>query len=151
MTSLIKVKKGSVIFWEGAQENWMYDIRWGSVAIFANYQETGEQKLATMEAGAYFGEMGLIEEARRSATAVALTDCQLLKITEADFQEYCQEHPGKVLSIMQQISGRMRALTGDYMKVSKLLAEYNKAQEAGEEIPSELMKAMKQVAAKAKK
>ena len=65
-------KKGQVIFKEGDKAECMYDIRWGSVGIYANYGTKEEKLLTKLSTEEFFGEMGLIDDQPRSATAVAL-------------------------------------------------------------------------------
>jgi len=64
-------KKGEIIFKQGDPADCMYDIRWGSVGIYLNYGTSDEKMLAQLRGDDIFGEMGLVDEAPRSATAVA--------------------------------------------------------------------------------
>ena len=65
-------KKGAVIFRQGDAGDCMYDIQFGRVGIFDHYGEPDEKKIAELFADQIFGEMGLLDHAPRSATAVAL-------------------------------------------------------------------------------
>ena len=62
-------KRDEVIFRQGEPSRCMYRIQSGRVGIFLNYGENRETKLAELTAGRYFGEMGLLDSAPRSATA----------------------------------------------------------------------------------
>ena len=75
-SNIRKMKKGEVIFKEGENQMWMYALLKGSVGIYANYGTDEEKLLVELKAEdkAYFGEMGLIDAAPRSATAVVLED-----------------------------------------------------------------------------
>ena len=68
----ITFNKDQVIFRENDFATVMYDIVSGKVGIFTGYQTDQEKKIAELEAGTFFGEMGMIEFYPRSATAVAL-------------------------------------------------------------------------------
>ena len=127
-------KKGQVIFRQGDYEPCMYDIQGGRVGIYADYETAGQKLLAEIQAEQYFGEMGLIEDCPRSATAVALENgTAVLKITENTFQSYFEKRPAKVLLIMEHLSRRLRDLTDDYMKVCRTIAEGVQSEESGEE------------------
>lgn len=62
---------GEVIFREGDPGEAMYVVLEGQVMISKLIHGAGEEALAFLERGAYFGEMALIDHERRSATAKA--------------------------------------------------------------------------------
>ena len=62
---------GEVIFHEGAQGDEMYVILTGTVLISKFIPGAGEEALAFLERGDYFGEMALIDDKPRSAGARA--------------------------------------------------------------------------------
>ena len=137
-------KKGQVIFKEGDKAECMYDIRWGSVGIYANYGTPQEKLLTKLSAEEFFGEMGLIDGEPRSATAVALEkDTRVEVINEERFGTFLQERPTKVLVIMQHMSHRLRNLTTDYMEVCKTVTEAVEAEKTGNEKSEGLQKKMK--------
>lgn len=139
--------KGDVIFREGSLGNTMYEIKSGTVGIFAAYGEPDEQKLTELEAGRIFGEMCVIEVYPRSATAVALTDAEAEEISTADLQAYFAAQPERLLSIMRGMTRRLRELTADYQEVCGKLGEWNSAEKAGAEKSSGLMSAIRKFAA----
>lgn len=133
------LKQGEVIFRQGEPSACMYDILWGEVGIFANYGTPEEKLLTTLTTEQFFGEMGMIEGLPRSATAVALTeDTRLKVITPNTFQAYFQESPAKVRLMMQNMSRRLRELTGQYLEACRTVADSAEAEKAGEEISGEL-------------
>ncbi len=142
----VKFSKGQVIFAENAVETCMYDILSGAVAIIAGYETADEKELALLEAGASFGEMAVIEKLPRSATAVAKKDTELNVIEADEFNEYFKDKPAKVLSIIRNTSGRIRALTTDYVDACNSIAEYCKCEENGEKPGKELMKKLTKIA-----
>ena len=115
--------KGDVIFREGEYGTTMYRILDGAVAIYANYGESGEQKLTELKAGDFFGEMAVIEAFPRSATAVAASEVHVDEMGKESLSEYFKAEPDMILKIMRHISGRLRELTGDYREVCATIAE----------------------------
>lgn len=116
-------KKGDIIFRQGDASDSMFDIQWGAVGIYVDYGTDKEQKLAELEGDAFFGEMGMIDHAPRSATAVVLRNHTVLQeITEDQLGELFRDKPAKVLDIMQHLSHRLRKLTGKYMEACKTAA-----------------------------
>ena len=57
-------------------------MRQGEVSVQVNHVQ-----VATLQQGAFFGEMSLLSNERRSATVAALTDCTCLELSRADFDE----------------------------------------------------------------
>ena len=125
MEAVKVLKKGEVIFKEGALENCMYKIITGSVGIYANYGKEEEKLLVDLKAGekTFFGEMGMIDEEPRSATAVAMEDTEIAVITSENFAEFFKENPEHIIYIMQNMSNRIRNLTNDYLDACRAVAE----------------------------
>jgi CRP-like cAMP-binding protein len=68
---------GERIFEEGEQGDQFFVILEGRVRISKMIQGIGEEALAILEHGSYFGEMALIDDTPRSADAIAHTSCTL--------------------------------------------------------------------------
>lgn len=116
--------KGSIIFREGEAGDCMYDIHSGKIGIYKAYGTPNERCLAELEPNRFFGEIGMLENAKRSATAVALDDDTTLeKITSKDLKELFEKNPPKVEMILAHMSYRLRKLSNEYMKVCKLVSE----------------------------
>lgn len=136
------VPAGTVIFKKGDIERCMYDLTEGSVAIYADYGLPTEKKLTVLSAGKnrFLGEMGLIDAAPRSATAVAETDCRMLTIDVNNAKEYFYNSPETLLDVMRQLSDRTRALTDDYLEAAKTISESEDYRKKGQSIPERLIK-----------
>ena len=154
MIKTIEFKKGATIFKEGADENWMYDILLGKVAIYANHGKPDQKLLTMLGEDEFFGEMGMIDHMPRSATAIAAEPCNLRLITEDNLDEYIKTKPAFVMTILQHTSSRLRALSKTYVGACDTLAEYVRCEETGEKKSDDLMERMKKIAevsAKSKK
>ena len=115
-------KRDEVIFRQNDFADSMYDILSGSVGIYVAYGTEDENRLAVLKAGHTLGEMGLIDMAPRSATAVALEDGTVLaQISEKEFAAYFDDKPERLLEIMRQLSTRVRNQTKDYEAARRIL------------------------------
>jgi len=76
---------GEIVFEQGAAADRFYIVESGEVEVI-RHSESGDQKiLATLQAGDFFGEIGLLTEARRMAAVRAKTDLKLLTL---DFETF---------------------------------------------------------------
>lgn len=80
-------RAGATIFSEGAPGDKFYLIVEGAVRISRFVPGMGEEALAVLRAGAYFGEMSLIDDAPRSATVVCHERCRLFVVNRKDLED----------------------------------------------------------------
>jgi CRP/FNR family cyclic AMP-dependent transcriptional regulator len=100
---LVEFAKGAAIVTEGGEDNDVYLLLAGSVAIVVKGNE-----IATRQAGQHVGEMAAIEPAgRRSATVVAHGTVVVLKLRAADFMAASHAHPQIWLPIARELSRRL--------------------------------------------
>ena len=140
-------KQGEVIFKEGTLGSVMYEIKSGTVGIFAAYGTSDEKKLTELADGRIFGEMGVIEVRPRSATAVALSDVEAVEVSTADMQEYFSSQPEKLMEIMRGMSARLRELTADFQEVCGVIGDWDEATKLKKEKSSGLFSAIRKFAA----
>ena len=127
-------RQNDVIFRQGDAADCMYAVRGGSVGVYLDFGGPGELKLNELHAGQYLGEMGLLDSAPRSATAVALSDDTALDvIAESDFRAVFEENPEQFMYMLQQMCSRLRRLTRDYAEACRTVADVVEAEKAGEE------------------
>ena len=94
---------GQTLFKEGETGHLMYILMSGTAMIFVR-----ERLVETAEAGAIVGEMAMLDEAVRTATVVAKTDCRFLPIERKRFNFLIQQTPNFALHIMRTIADRLR-------------------------------------------
>jgi CRP-like cAMP-binding protein len=104
---LVRFKAGQPIFVEGQRGSEMFIIEDGQVEIVRR-RGAEDRSLVLLEAGDFFGEMALLEDLPRSATARALTDCRLLPIDASTFDLMLRDHPEVAIRIMRMLSRRLR-------------------------------------------
>ena len=63
--------------------------------------------VATLEAGDYFGEIGLLEKRPRTATVTAVTDSVLFRIPGEDFLRIINEGPRISTTLLAAVSNRL--------------------------------------------
>ncbi len=80
-----KIEDGKMIFNEGDAGDKLYIILKGEVEIFKKIGDTREEVLATLKTGDFFGEMSLIEQQPRSASARARGKLSALTMSKQDF------------------------------------------------------------------
>jgi CRP-like cAMP-binding protein len=96
---------GEVIFREFDMGAEMYVILEGEVEL-----RIGSRVVETLSSGEPFGEMALIDQAPRVATAIAKTDCKLAVIPEKRFLFMVQTTPHFALQIMKVMADRLRRM-----------------------------------------
>jgi CRP-like cAMP-binding protein len=74
--------RGAPVFAEGTSGDKLFVILSGSVRISRQVPGMGEEALAILKTGDYFGEMALIDDFPRSADAIAHESCRLLVLTK---------------------------------------------------------------------
>ena len=113
-------KKGTIIFKKGETGKCMYAVHGGSVGIYSDYGTDKEKKLTDLFPGTFFGEMGMIEEEERSATAVADSDETYVEIIHPDdLKSLFTENPIEVEMILRHLSNRLRKLTYNYIEACR--------------------------------
>jgi CRP/FNR family cyclic AMP-dependent transcriptional regulator len=80
-------RNGATIFAEGEPGDKFYLIVEGAVRISRIVPGMGEEALAVLRAGNYFGEMSLIDDAPRSATAMCHEKCRLFVLNRRDLED----------------------------------------------------------------
>lgn len=107
-TKQISFKKGDVIFKEGVDADGLYCISSGSVKIVRQGNE-----LSKLKANDFFGELGLIDGAPRSASAIAETDCEILLLEQDTFGRITNDLPEVLWCITHAILRYLRQNLND--------------------------------------
>ena len=86
-------KPGDTVFVETEPGVGMYVVRSGRVNIVLQHRTDNRIVLAELEPGDFFGEMALMGDTARSATAVAVDDVELIGFFHPDLMEIINLHP----------------------------------------------------------
>ena len=101
---------GDIIFSEGDIGTEMYIIQSGTVELLKAIG--GETRvLATLEKGDFFGEMSVLEDVPRTASARAKTDVELVRINGATFDAMLKSNTEIAVRMMRKLSRRLREVT----------------------------------------
>jgi WD40 repeat protein/CRP-like cAMP-binding protein len=99
---------GEILFREGDQGDSLYFVLDGQLEIFQAVEQNREVILATLKHGEYFGEISLLDEKPRTASARGLSASHLLALNREDFNALLERHPEISLKLTRAISARMR-------------------------------------------
>jgi CRP/FNR family transcriptional regulator, cyclic AMP receptor protein len=99
-----RIKAGDVIFREGDQARELFVIKSGSVRI-----QIGNRTISELGPDSIFGEMALIDNEPRSASAIAITDVELVAVSEKQFLFLVGQTPYFALKVMRVLAQRLRA------------------------------------------
>lgn len=101
------MQKGTLIFREGERGKTMYIIQSGKVRIFKKIGDI-EQTLAVLGPGEFFGEMAILDDKPRSASAEVVEDVKMLEIDDSTFETMIRSNPEIALRIIKKLSQRLR-------------------------------------------
>ena len=108
----VHYKKYDLIFTEGGPGDCAYMIDKGKVAIISGKDPQGKHRvLAILNKNAFFGEMALIDQKVRTATAFALEDCQLTVIHPNTLHYLIENDPLALSPLIEVLSQRLRQTT----------------------------------------
>ncbi len=104
-----RYRKSEVIFEEGSTGSAMYLIHSGRVLLSVRRNGTGRTPLVVLNPGDFFGEMALVDDSPRSATASAVdANTELIVIDRTRFLFMVRQQPEFALSLMHTLCQRLR-------------------------------------------
>jgi len=101
-------KKGEVIFHKTDMSTDLYIVDSGILKAVLSDDDGDEIVLARFEAGAFFGELSLLDGQGRSATIVADTDSELSVLSQPVFLDLVTKDPKIAIALMTTMVGRLR-------------------------------------------
>jgi len=104
-------RKSEVIFAEGSTGAEMYLIHRGKVLLSIGQNQAQETPVVVLNPGDFFGEMALVDDSPRSATASAVEDdTELIVMDRARFLFLVRQQPEFALSLMHTLCQRLRQM-----------------------------------------
>jgi CRP/FNR family cyclic AMP-dependent transcriptional regulator len=132
MVTRRSVSRSTMIMSAGDSTDSLYIVLAGRLKVMMSDAEGKEVILTILGPGEFFGEMGLIDEAPRSASVIAIEPCELLTISKRDFKKCLADNFELTMALMRGLVRRLReadrkigslALLDVYGRVARLLLD----------------------------
>lgn len=112
----LRAEPGATLFAEGDRQGRLWVVAAGTVSIQKADSDGNRKEIATVGAGRMLGEMGLVDGAPASASAVAATEVTALVLTRDDFDTMTERPPFTGVKLLRHIarllSQRLRQTSG---------------------------------------
>ena len=103
-----KYKKEAVVLSREEPGSALFLLAKGKVKVVLYGPSGREVILSMLKDGDFFGEMSLLDGQPRSASVVAVADSEVLMLDRNDFVRFIETKPSVVLSILGEMSRRLR-------------------------------------------
>ena len=108
-------KPGQVIFAAGEKGDGFYVVQEGGVEIFADVGNYETRVLARVGPGDFFGEMAVLDDVPRSASARATLETKTIFLSRAELLVLLEKRPELALTLVHEFSRRVRTLNHKYL------------------------------------
>jgi CRP-like cAMP-binding protein len=109
------------IFYQGDPGIGLYIIRDGEVVVNKTTEDGEQFDLASFHRGDFFGELALLDEETRSASAIAMKETKIAVLFKPDLDEFIETYPKQGIKILrglsQIIATRLREVNEDYLEL----------------------------------
>jgi len=99
------------LFHKGDTGNHVYAVVEGTLKVVTTSEAGDDVVFNLVTAGEVIGEIAALCQAERTATLVALTDCELLALDRRDLFAFLRAHPDASLELMVVLARRVRSLS----------------------------------------
>jgi CRP-like cAMP-binding protein len=106
-----RFRRNATIFSQGEPGDGLYIVAAGHAVITRQNPEGDELMFGLYESGEYFGELSLVDDEPRSATAVAMEDCDLLFLSRGAFRAFLKDRPTALMACLEVVVGMIRRCT----------------------------------------
>lgn len=103
--------KHAVLVNEGDESEALYVILSGRVKVYAGDESGKEVILDILDAGEFFGELALLDQAPRSASVMTLEPSRCLVVSRPEFNQCLAQNPDLALGLIRVLARRVRVLT----------------------------------------
>ena len=100
--------RGEHLFREGDPGDALHVVVDGKVKICRTSADGRENVVAILGPGDLLGELSIFDAQPRGAAAVAVVDCALATLSDADFHEWLREHPRGSFGLLRALAVRLR-------------------------------------------
>jgi CRP-like cAMP-binding protein len=121
--SLRKLVPGEILFKEDDQSKSCYFIKTGRIRLFKK-KNGATIEIDTLRGGSLIGELAFLDGQPRSASAEAITDVELVEISQAIMDETLTKTPEWFKVLIKTVTGRVRAATNKIRILESSSSEY---------------------------
>ncbi|HEY2940822.1 MAG TPA: Crp/Fnr family transcriptional regulator [Vicinamibacteria bacterium] len=124
--------KDTVVFFENEEGDFFFTILEGRIKVTILGDDGREVILSVLGPGDFFGEMALLDNEPRSATAIAVEESELLSLHRNDFQSVLNDNKSITSALIRVLSARLRranhqistlALLDVYGRVARVIVD----------------------------
>jgi CRP/FNR family transcriptional regulator, cyclic AMP receptor protein len=124
--------KDTVVFFENEEGDFFFTITEGRIKVTILGDDGREVILSVLGPGDFFGEMALLDNEPRSATAIAVEESELLSLHRSDFQSVLNDNRSITNALIKVLSARLRranhqistlALLDVYGRVARVIVD----------------------------
>ena len=132
LTSRRTCPKDTVVFFENEEGDSFFCIVEGRIKVTILGDDGREVILSVLGRGDFFGEMALLDNEPRSATAIAVEDTELLSLHRNDFQSVLSDNRSIMSALIKILTARLRranhqistlALLDVYGRVARVIVD----------------------------
>lgn len=104
------VKEGTVIIHEGDESESLYWLKSGILIVLKKDpdDESKQITLGNINPGELFGELSFLDKEPRSATVMALSECEVLEIPKNKYYDLLMDQPKWMQNLIQNLVDRLR-------------------------------------------
>ena len=108
--------RGDRVFEINQQGDYLYLLVSGRIGISIEQDPSSREFIATLGPGESFGEMNLLDDLPRSATAQVLEDSTVLALEKTRLKRLIQSYPDISIGMLRSLSLRIRELNTRLLK-----------------------------------
>ena len=132
LASRKRYPKDTVVFFENEEGDFFFTILEGRIKVTILGDDGREVILSMLGPGDFFGEMALLDNEPRSATAIAVEESELLSLHRNDFQSVLNDNRSITTALIRVLSARLRranhqistlALLDVYGRVARVIVD----------------------------
>lgn len=104
----VTLKRGKFLFHQGDASDGAYVLVSGALRVSVTGDDGVEKTIATIRQGEILGELAFITDESRSASIVALRDCELFRLPTQVFTLVSEKYPQSMLNVYRTVTERFR-------------------------------------------
>src|SRR4051812_41284624 len=114
------IHEGMALFGEGDDADAAYVVQEGSFQLVSEKSRTGEERV--VGPGTLIGELALLTETKRPATATAREPSSVVRIPRQLFLKMLEGYPDAALRMRDALAGRVNQTAAEFSRVRSVLA-----------------------------